>query len=195
MATPTPKKVHSLLPREWRIAPSEGLEHDDPSYWLGGKESLTDDVGLGMARWATMTRRTIEFEQPVFEEVENVVQRLVDVTRGFTVDDIALEPPPWRVATGSELRSEFQTLAERWERETLFESLPYRRAMHPAYQRIIGMGDPAVSLILEQLRVQPDDWFWALSAITGEDPAQGTDDFDSAVSAWLEWGVQKGLTA
>ena len=34
------------------------------------------------------------------------------------------------------------------------------------YQRIIGMGLPVVPLILEELEREPDQWFWALEAIT-----------------------------
>jgi hypothetical protein len=42
---------------------------------------------------------------------------------------------------------------------------------HPAYRRIIDMGRDTVPYILEDL-VQngPDDWFWALTTITGENP-------------------------
>jgi hypothetical protein len=32
-------------------------------------------------------------------------------------------------------------------------------AMLPPYQQIIGMGPPAVPLILEELRREPDQWF------------------------------------
>jgi len=43
---------------------------------------------------------------------------------------------------GLEVR--FEDLADEWERATAFESVVVRKAMHPAYQRIIGMGDEAV---------------------------------------------------
>lgn len=66
--------------------------------------------------------------------------------------------------------------------------------MHPAYQRIIGMGDAAVPLILQELERSPDHWFWALNAITGADPVpesrRGV--MSEMVKAWLEWGVQHG---
>ena len=38
-------------------------------------------------------------------------------------------------------------------------------AMLKPYQRIVGMG-LSVPLILEELRREPDQWFWALEAIT-----------------------------
>ena len=41
------------------------------------------------------------------------------------------------------LAAKFQELVEIWRRETMFLSFMQQRALHPAYQRIIGMG-PAV---------------------------------------------------
>ncbi|MDQ6805142.1 MAG: hypothetical protein M3065_09260 [Actinomycetota bacterium] len=65
--------------------------------------------------------------------------------------------------------------------------------MHPAYQRIIGLGRPAVPLILKRLAEEPAQWFWALTAITGEDPAVGQTTLDGAAGAWLSWGRARGL--
>ncbi len=61
-------------------------------------------------------------------------------------------------------------------------------AMHPAYQRIIGMGPEVVPLLLRELERTRDHWLWALHAITGEDPAKPQDGFEAAVDAWLDWG-------
>lgn len=87
----------------------------------------------------------------------------------------------------------FDELADRWEAETVFESVATRKAMHPAYQRIIGMGQPAVPKILRRLETEPAQWFWALTAITGEDPAVGQTTLDGAAAAWLSWGRARGL--
>lgn len=89
----------------------------------------------------------------------------------------------------------FDELASRWGAETAFESVVTRKAMHPAYQRIIGMGAHAVPLILERLRREPAQWFWALTAITGEDAAQGETTVEGAATAWLEWGRARGLVS
>src|SRR5688572_18926849 len=64
----------------------------------------------------------------------------------------------------------FHALAERWKKETAHHSNIAKRAMHPAYQEIVGMGQSVVPLLLAELRREPDDWFWALHAITGADP-------------------------
>ena len=67
------------------------------------------------------------------------------------------------------LARKFQELAETWRRETGFFSFMQQRALHPAYQRIIGMGWVVVPLLLRELQRQPDHWLWALQAITGEE--------------------------
>ena len=66
--------------------------------------------------------------------------------------------------------------------------------MHSAYQRIIGMGSTAIPLILEELRHESDHWFWALRAITGENPVEEGDQgrVSHMRQAWLDWGTDKG---
>lgn len=93
----------------------------------------------------------------------------------------------------AELEVEFENLADAWEQATDFESVVARKVMHPAYQRIIGMGREAVPLILRRLQREPRQWFWALTSITGEDPAQGETSADGAAQAWLSWGRRKGV--
>src|SRR2546427_853631 len=66
----------------------------------------------------------------------------------------------------------FHKLAEQWRKETAHLSLVIKKVTHPAYQRIIGLGLDAVPLILCELQRRPSNWFWALKAITGVDPAQ-----------------------
>jgi hypothetical protein len=67
---------------------------------------------------------------------------------------------------------------------------------HPSYLRIVGLarestGNELERLLLEELKADPDYWFYALAAISGEDPVQPQDDFDGAVNAWLEWEEKK----
>ena len=88
--------------------------------------------------------------------------------------------------------TEFKSLAERWKQETSKLSMVHKMAMHPAYQRIIGMGPKALPFIFRELATKGGHWLWALHAITREDPAQEGDDFDTAVQAWLSWGKKRG---
>jgi hypothetical protein len=91
------------------------------------------------------------------------------------------------------LEDEFRVLVERWKAETVHSSLVQTQVQHPAYQRIIGMGQQAVPLILDEMRRRPDHWFWALHAITGEQPASPGATFGEAAEAWLAWGRTRGL--
>jgi hypothetical protein len=89
----------------------------------------------------------------------------------------------------------FLKLAEQWKKETVYLSSVLKKAMHPAYQSIIGLGEPAVPFILEDLKRDPADWFWALTAITGENPAQeaSAGNVEEMAEAWLRWGRERGL--
>jgi hypothetical protein len=67
----------------------------------------------------------------------------------------------------------------------------------PSYQAIIGMGPTVVPLILAQLEAEgdePDQWFWALKAITGDDPVKDQDrgDFVAMANSWLAWARADG---
>ena len=86
----------------------------------------------------------------------------------------------------------FAILAGRWRRETRSLSVLIKMVTHPAYQEIIGIGMDAVPLILRELRKRPAHWFWALRAITGEDPVPDGADFHGAVRAWLLYGRMHG---
>ena len=89
----------------------------------------------------------------------------------------------------------FRYLAEWWKRDTEYQSSPSRIAMHPAYQRIIGMGREALPLMLADLEATHAPWFWALTAITGEDavPVEDRGYIDRMVRAWVRWGMQRKL--
>jgi hypothetical protein len=89
----------------------------------------------------------------------------------------------------------FRKLAETWKRETAYLSNVAKKAMHPAYQGIIGLGEPAVPLILEELKCDPADWFWALTAITGENPVDPSvaGNIDGMTESWLKWGREQGF--
>jgi hypothetical protein len=90
-------------------------------------------------------------------------------------------------------RALFNELVAKWRPDATYESMTHRVAMLPAYQEMIGMGRPALRLILERLATDPSPhWLWALRAIAREDPAQDTKEVASAVEAWLEWGEPRG---
>lgn len=92
-------------------------------------------------------------------------------------------------ATGDRAH-EFDALVQQWRRETAMLSSTERKAMHPAYQRIIGMGQDAIPLVLNEMQRQPGHWFWALRAISGADPvpAEHIGNVAAMTDDWLGWG-------
>ena len=102
------------------------------------------------------------------------------------------------VTAGEEsISEEFERLKENWEEETAHVASPREKAIHPSYQRIIGMGIAAVPFILSELKRKPDHWFWALKAITGADPvpAENMGDMEQMAEDWTDWFEERGLAS
>lgn len=102
--------------------------------------------------------------------------------------------PPTATVADSEIEAKFIRLRNRWIADRGPESSTTRLVMNPAYQSIIGMGAPAVPLLLRELERRVDFWFWALAAITEEDPVPAEMRGNGAEMAkvWLAWGHAKG---
>src|SRR4051794_38385252 len=104
---------------------------------------------------------------------------------------------PAAPASAADVGERFQRLAAQWKERARYLSNTAQMAVLPPYQRIIGMGWPAVPLILEELRREPDQWFWALEAITEENPVppDAAGQVRLMAQAWLDWGRRRGLIA
>lgn len=83
----------------------------------------------------------------------------------------------------------FRKLAATWKSAVRFLSDTDEMCSHPAYQEIIGMGASALPLIFSELEREPDNWFWALKAITGEDPVpeEHRGHMELMAKDWLLW--------
>jgi hypothetical protein len=101
---------------------------------------------------------------------------------------------PSEAVSDGALSERFSELAEIWRRETGHLSSVSAKSMHPAYQRIIGIGSRVVPLIMAELAGRADHWFWALRAITGEDPVAPdyAGDVERMRQAWLRLGRERG---
>jgi hypothetical protein len=131
------------------------------------------------------------------ETICQKVRSLPDSAQAALLRVVDLLVPAGTVAPGAAIDptavGEFEELAETWRPDTRFCSFTEQRAMHPAYQRIIGMGWVAVPMILRELQRKPDHWLWALQAITGEEPADRAETLSAAAERWLHWGRERGL--
>ncbi len=118
-----------------------------------------------------------------------------------TGPDPVIVEPRQHVASEPQIKPaipvEFKKYEKKWIRDTRYLSSLTDKYLHPSYARIIGMGPPVVPLILQSLMKQPNDWFYALRAITGANPVRLADagDMQKMAQAWLAWGRERGLCA
>jgi hypothetical protein len=84
----------------------------------------------------------------------------------------------------------FQLLAEKWKEESKFLNFIKDSVQLPNYQAIIAMGKPVLPYIFEDMQQQPQHWFAALKAITGENPVliEHRGNIQSMTNDWLLWG-------
>jgi hypothetical protein len=92
------------------------------------------------------------------------------------------------------LEETFHALAAQWKVDALFMSSVTDMVNLSSYQAIIAMGERAIPLLLGELAREPNHWFAALTAITGEEPVppEGRGNLDRMTEAWLRWGHDRG---
>ena len=100
------------------------------------------------------------------------------------------------VSTRVDVKREFIELAQKWEEDTVHISSLSDKYLHPSYARIIGLGPSVVPLILRTIRDEPGDWFYALRALTGDDPVTPdmAGDLPAMTETWLHWADAKGIS-
>ena len=105
---------------------------------------------------------------------------------------IAVAEAPNREASAE---SRFERLKDEWKEQSEYLSNTTQMAMLRPYQQIIGLGPSVVPLILRELSRETDHWFWALEAITGQNPvpAEAVGQVAAMAEAWLAWGRREGL--
>ena len=85
---------------------------------------------------------------------DQLLARLEAAARRRGLNSVEQLLETWQAS--EEERTRFHTLAEQWKKETAHQSNVAKRAMHPAYQQIIGMGPEVVPLLLRELEREPD---------------------------------------
>lgn len=101
----------------------------------------------------------------------------------------------WHSGVDRKLESEFMKHEKKWKDDTRHISSPIDKYLHPSYARIIGLGWPAVKFVLRSLQKQPDDWFYALRAITNVNPVSddAAGDVKRMSEMWIGWGKKNGV--
>ena len=92
------------------------------------------------------------------------------------------------------VEAQFERLAEKWKRECPPLSSAEKLAMHPMYQRIIGLGPDVLPCLFRELEQSRHLWFWALRAITGDNPVVPANrgNVEAMASDWLAWAKENG---
>lgn len=86
----------------------------------------------------------------------------------------------------------FRESVDLWRRETWYKSSISRRTSHPAYLKIISLGQQAIPWILQELRQSPDYWFPALEALARDNFSPKANSMKELCDAWLQWGTTHG---
>lgn len=104
------------------------------------------------------------------------------------------DEPPHVDLEFSHDNNKFQRLRQKWEAETEFLSSTHEIAMNESYQSIIGMGEKALPFILKEMTSKPSHWFWALRAITEDNPVppEHRGKIKEMTNDWLMWGRKRG---
>jgi hypothetical protein len=173
--------------------------------------------GQEIQRWANpinefVLRQVVQEQEEIFisaNETDTVLELLLSVNAILETilvsggdDDysdvhITVTVPEWAAGW-----NKFHELAKEWKGRKKISSRAQNIVYDPHYLQIIGMGAPAVPLILSQLRreleySEPDHWFTALWAITGENPVPlaSRGNLAKMAEAWLDWGAAKGFVS
>ena len=91
----------------------------------------------------------------------------------------------------------FHRLLQEWKAQRSSRSSIEDAVECPAYRAIIEMGPSATPLIFAQLRAEgdkPDQWFWALQALTNANPVaeQHEGNHGQMKDDWLTWAAAHG---
>jgi hypothetical protein len=89
---------------------------------------------------------------------------------------------------------DFYVYFKQWKKETAGLSSPRSIRMNRNYQKIIGLGESVLPLILAELQREPNDWLYALEMIAKDEENPVTDEmgFKESLNAWINWGKTKG---
>ena len=143
--------------------------------------------GKDLFHFLEFTEETRQFEVCEYEDTSWVDEDLPDFVI-YLGEDRASQ----FLCETQELENIFSQLVAKWDEETQFLSDLKEVVLHSSYQSIIGLGPQVIPLIMREMQERPSEWFWALKAISRENPAELCRGIQQMTEAWLKWGKQKG---
>jgi hypothetical protein len=165
---------------------AESLLRKHPTRSYGTNPAVRCSLPESQMRAVVMIVVNIISEQPFQMALihrDEVVQQISP-----TASDPALRYLP------AKIDQKFAALAREWKTDSQFTSSPNQIFLLPSYQKIIALGPHAIPFILRDLDREPNHWFWALAALTGENPvrAEHAANVRAMRDAWLAWGRRQG---
>ena len=158
----------------------------------GASSGVVQDTGLATSRIEPTFRAEIETPEAHTGKATTAPEEASDESgEGESLWTRCLPP----VAPQTDhLRKRFRSLKAAWLSDCEFMSSVTDMAMHSAYQQIIGMGPEVLPLIFEDLSEAPGHWFWALTAIIGENPVaeKHAGNIVKMTDVWLDWACKRG---
>ena len=191
-----------LLEREEDIDDFHDVRwHSAQSVWdVVERDDVGDDLSWEALRAFVCTQKPVLFD-PILDKrnqdyhVRKTDSYIVHAASSDPVGAILIFSDTFNRQSIQELRDVFETLYDAWSKDTRASSSATKILSHWAYQRAIGMGEPVIGLILEKVSRGSFHWCWALSEITGIDPAHKADSLKEAAEAWIIWGRENGYLA
>lgn len=139
---------------------------------------------------------TLSHDLYVSPEAEEVSRPSRDLLRIGLVMGLPTSMTETETAPSSNvLADRFHSLVKTWCEECAHLSSVREMVLHPAYQQIVGMGPNALPFIFARLEHEPEHLFWALRAITGEDPVppEHRGNINRMTQEWLRWAEKSGV--
>lgn len=133
---------------------------------------------------------------PIFEQGSSTLTeeaKYVREVEKVSYDDFISNSVYLRSEYEKSLKEYFENLKNLWLEETKLSSNVFMTLSHPAHLNIIKLGKIILPYIFEDLSINKNHWFFALSSITGVNPVQSTSvgDLDKIKQDWLAWGRQE----
>ena len=94
-----------------------------------------------------------------------------------------------RIELNDEARVYFDMWRNQWLDETKYNSNISSSMQHPLYSKILSLGDIIVPFLIMDLRENKTHWFYALTALTGENPIlkEHSGQVDNMIADWVKW--------
>ncbi len=88
-----------------------------------------------------------------------------------------------------QLKEKFEAYTSIWITETMFSSSVHEIINNSAYRSIVKLGKDVIPFIIEELKKEENHWFYALEALTGQNPIKQEHRgiIRLMKSDWIEW--------